>query len=176
MPKYKSEFMKNISYRVYLALTLLSLSALNLAFSSSAIAEDAGVEGLSIEVRTILKKEMVAVDLAMKDLISANAEGDSKKIASIAKQIKDSFILKQSLTKHQKHELHSKLPSDFISQDQEFHYMAGMLEHAADMNKPELINLYYSKLFEACSSCHKAHAQHRFPKFSNEVQPVKHEH
>jgi hypothetical protein len=171
--------MKHIFYRTFLAITVLGLSA-------GAVAEDAGIEGvgikkvgvesLSTEVQALLKKEMVAVELAMKDIITANIEGDSAKIASIAKQIENSFILKQSLSKHQKHELHTKLSSDFIKQDQEFHYMAGMLAHAAEMDKQELINFYYSKLFEACSSCHKVHAQHRFPKFSNEIQTMTHEH
>jgi hypothetical protein len=157
--------------------TFIVIAILNLAFLSSiSIAENVGVEGLSTEVRTVLTQEMVVVDLAMKNIISANAEGDLEKIASIAKQIKDSFILKKSLTKHQKHELHSKLPIDFINQDKEFHYMAGMLEHAADMKKSELINFYYSKLFEACSSCHKVHAKHRFPKFSGKTKAVSHEH
>lgn len=165
--------MKRRSCRVLLAVAVLNLTFL----SSGAIAEEVvGVESLSTEVRALLKKEMVAVDLAMKEIISANAEGDSAKIAVIAKQIQNSFILKQSLTKHQKHELHSKLTKDFISQDQEFHYMAGMLAHAADMKKPELINFYYSKLFEACSSCHKAHAIHRFPQFSIEVKADQHKH
>ena len=157
--------MKLISHRVLLAIAVFNLTFL----SSTATADKVGVESLSAEVRTILKKEMVAVDLAMKDIISANTEGDLKKIASIAKQIQDSFILKQSLTKHQKHELHTKLTADFIRQDQQFHYMAGMLSHAAEMNKPELINFYYSELFEACSSCHKSYAEHRFPHFSSEA-------
>ncbi|MBQ0730911.1 MAG: cytochrome c [Oleispira antarctica] len=174
--------MKSISYRAVFAATLVNLSILSLMVSSTAMAEETaemtlvGVESLSTEVRGLLKKEMLAVERAMKDIISANAAGNTQAIASIAKQVKDSFILKQSLTKHQKHELHSKLPEDFIRQDQEFHYMAGMLAHAAEMKKPELINFYYSKLFEACSSCHKAYAQHRFPQFSIATHAISHEH
>ena len=60
---------------------------------------------------------MQAVELGMKDIISANLAGDTKAISTIAMKIKESFILKQSLTKSQKHELHTKLPSDFIRQD-----------------------------------------------------------
>jgi len=119
---------------------------------------------------------MLAIDSAMKEIVSANSSGDTEKVALIARQIKESFILKQGLTKHQKHELHSKLSSDFISQDKAFHYMAGMLEHAATNNKPELIGFYFLKLFEACSSCHQAYAKHRFTKFSNQSKVNEHTH
>lgn len=164
--------MKHVSYR-----SLLSILVMNLAFISvGSAAENKGIESLSPEVRGLLKQEMSAIEVAMKDIISANANGDSEKIAVIAQKIKDSFILKQHLTKHQKHELHSVLSADFIKQDQRFHYNAGMLAHAAQMKKPELINFYYGQLFEACASCHKVHAIHRFPQFSLEAQAVKHEH
>lgn len=164
--------MKAISYRTFFVLTLFSLS-----FTASyATAESEGVESLSSDVREMLKKEMVAVESAMKDIVSANAAGDTAKVALIARQIKDSFILSQSLTPHQKHQLHSKLPKDFVEQDENFHYLAGMLEHVAEKNKPELIGFYYSKLFEACASCHKVHAKHRFTKFSTPVKASKHHH
>lgn len=164
--------MNTIAYGSMLLLTLLSLN-----FTSSFTnAETTGVESLSSHVRAMLKKEMVAVDAAMKDIISANAEGDTAKVALIARKIKDSFILSQSLTQHQKHELHSTLPKDFLEQDESFHYLAGMLAHVAEKNKPELIGFYYSKLFEACASCHKAHAAHRFPKFAKPVIAGEHHH
>ena len=164
--------MKSISSGVFIILVSLSLTFL----SSTVTAEEMGVETLSIEIREMLQKEMTAIDSAMKEIISANAAGDSEKVASIAKQIKQSFILKRGLTDDQKHQLHSKLPSDFLRQDQEFHYMAGMLEHAAQNNKSELIGFYYSKLFDACSSCHKAHATHKFTKFSAEGEANDHQH
>jgi hypothetical protein len=112
----------------------------------------------------------------MKEIVSANAAGDYNEIALVAKQMKDSFILKQNLTKHQRHLLHSTLPVDFIKQDQQFHYLAGMLEHAAKKKKPELVVFYYSKLFEACSSCHASHAKHRFPKFVKVIKASEHHH
>ena len=138
--------------------------------------DDDDVEKLSTDIRLLLQKEMVALDLAMKGIVSANAAGDYKQISLIAKQIKDSFILKQSLTKQQKHELHNKLPVDFIKQDEQFHYFAGMLVHAAKNNKSELVVFYYSKLFEACSTCHKSHAKHRFAKFGELRKPNEHTH
>ena len=164
--------MKTISSGIFIILAWLSLTFL----SSTVTAEEMGVEALSSDIREMLQKEMVAIDSAMKEIVSANAAGDSEKIALIAKQIKESFILKRGLTEHQKHQLHSKLPSDFLSQDQQFHYMAGMLEHAAQNNKSELIGFYYSKLFDACSSCHKVHATHKFTMFSNDSKVNDHQH
>lgn len=179
--------MKCISFPKILVTTLFNMSLLALSFMPLANAEDhseghskghskVDIENLSEGIRVLLKKEMQAVELGMKDIVSANLAGDTKAISAIAMKIKESFILKQSLTKSQKHELHTKLPSDFIRQDKDFHYMAGMLAHAADMKKPELVNFYYSKLFEACSSCHKVHAQHRFSNFTLEDHSRSHEH
>lgn len=179
--------MKRIRYRNLLATTLFNMSLVGLSFMPQVNAENhsevhtevhskVGIENLTDDIRVLLKKEMQAVELGMKDIVSANLAGDTKAISTIAMKIKNSFILKQGLSKSQKHELHTKLPSDFIRQDKDFHYMAGMLAHAADMKKPELINFYYSKLFEACSSCHKVHAQHRFSNFTLEDHSRSHEH
>jgi hypothetical protein len=157
-------------YVVILALSLFSVSA------SASEDNDRNVENLSPDVRNLLQKEMIALDSAMKELISANAAGDYEKISLIAKQMKDGFILKQNLTEHQKHELHTVLPSNFIKEDQEFHYFAGMLEHAAKKNKSELVVFYYSKMFEACSSCHNSHAKHRFSSFREVSKQNEHHH
>jgi hypothetical protein len=150
-----------------------------LCFSVSTFAangDDTSVENLPADIRSLLQQEMIALDSAMKGIVSANAAGDHQHIASVAREIKDSFILNQNLTKHQKHELHSKLPVDFIEQDQQFHYLAGMLEHAAENNKSELIVFYYAKLFEGCATCHNSHAKHRFPKFVEASTSNEHHH
>lgn len=157
-------------YTVILALSLFAVS------TSASEDNDRNIENLSPEVRSLLQKEMTALDSAMKELISANAAGDYKKISVIAKKMKDGFILKQNLTKHQKHELHTLLPDNFIKKDQEFHYFAGMLEHAAQKHKPELVVFYYSKMFEACSGCHNSYAKHRFPSFREESKEDEHLH
>ena len=175
----KSLVMKRISFRHLFAITLVNVSLLGLSFMPMANAENQSnesIENLSDDLRVLLKQEMRAVEQGMKDIITANLAGDSKAISDIATKIKNSFILKQSLTKSQMHELHTKLSSDLIRQDKDFHYMAGMLAHAADMKKPELINFYYSKLFEACLSCHKVHAQHRFSNLTLENNNHNHNH
>ena len=60
--------------------------------------------------------------------------------------------------------------------DKEFHYNAGMLEHVAENEKTELIGFYYSKLFDACSSCHGSYAKHKFTSFASKVEKNEHEH
>lgn len=135
-----------------------------------------GVKNLSPEIRALLQKEMRAIDAAMSEIIKANAEGDMKKISKVAKQIKDSFILNQGLSRSQKHELHTTLSADFLKMDEAFHYNAGMLEHVAENQKTELIGFYYSKLFEACSSCHAQHAKHKFPSFTKMIKREQHKH
>lgn len=136
----------------------------------------AAVEKLSPEIRELLNAEMSALDAAMKNIITANAQGNYQQVAAKAREMKDSFILKQRLSSHQKHELHSSLPVGFIEKDQQFHYFAAMLEHAAKNHKPELVAFYFSRLFESCSDCHKSYASHRFSNFSTAIEQSDHQH
>lgn len=135
-----------------------------------------GVEALTHELRHLLQQEMRAIETAMKDIISHNAAGDFKKIAQLASQIENSFILKQNLSVAQMHQLHTLLPEDFLQQDQQFHYDAGMLQHVAANQKSELVAFYYGQLLESCGSCHQAHAKHRFPQFNQSNKSSEHNH
>lgn len=134
------------------------------------------VESLSPTLRELLVKEMLALQDGMKTIIPAYVSGDWDAIATIADKMEKSYILKQSLTKEQKKELHSSLPSSFISLDQEFHYLAGMLKHVAKNKKTELVGFYYSKLNETCLSCHTQYATHRFPALDSKTQSIEHVH
>jgi len=80
-----------------------------------------GVESLSPEVRSLLSKEMVAIQNGMMSVIGAYAAGNFEEIATVAGQIKNSYILKQDMSRQQMHELHQKLPKSFIHLDQQFH-------------------------------------------------------
>ena len=124
-----------------------------------------GVESLSPEVRSLLSKEMVAIQSGMMSVIAAYASGNFEEIATIAEQIKSSYILKQDMSRQQEHELHQKLPKSFIHLDQQFHEYAGLLEEAATNNNYELVGFYFSKLVDSCSGCHSQHAKHKFPAF-----------
>jgi len=134
------------------------------------------VENLSPELRALLKQEMVSIEKGMKAIIPAYISGELSEISEIAGQIKSSYILKQRISEAQKHELHEKLPQDFISKDQELHKYAGMLEHASKEKNTELIVFYYSKLLESCVGCHSQYAGHRFPNLTSGRVNEKHQH
>ncbi len=137
---------------------------------------ETSVESLSPELRTLLQQEMTAIEQGMKNIIPAYTSGNLPEVAKIANQIKSSFILKQHISEEQKHELHKKLPKDFIQKDQSFHKYAGMLEHVSREKHPELVGFYYSKLLESCVSCHTEHASHRFPALSGDSLEDEHHH
>ena len=118
---------------------------------------------LSADLRNILGEEMVAIENGMKNLVPAISSGEWEKVASIAQNISNSFIMKQKLTTAQKDELHRVLPSQFIEMDQGFHNSAGMLAHAAGMKNADVVNFYFFKLNNACVACHTKYATERFP-------------
>lgn len=164
----------------------LALSIFGISISSPAFSEDkpghetkeehSGVEALSSDLRELLKKEMLALEKGMMSVIPAYVSGDWSEIENIAHKMKNSYILKQSLTDAQANELHTLLPKSFIRLDQQFHYLSGMLEHAAKNEKAELVGFYFSKLGEACISCHTQYATHKFPALSLENESGKHKH
>lgn len=122
-----------------------------------------GVEAMSASLRDLLTQEMSALQYGMMSIIPAYVAGNWGEIETSAGKMKNSYILKQKLTEQQIEEFHSSLPAEFIKQDQNFHYLAGMLEHAAKSGKPELINFYFSEMNRACVSCHTDFATHKFP-------------
>jgi len=138
--------------------------------------EHSGVAALSSGLRELLKKEMLALEKGMMSVIPAYVSGDWGEIETIARKMKSSYILKQSLTDEQANELHTLLPESFIKLDHQFHYLSGMLEHAAKKKKAELVGFYFSKLSEACVSCHTQYATHKFPAFSPEKENSEHTH
>lgn len=151
----------------------LSLCLCLVSISSQA---DSAVEKLSPELRALLAKEMKALQQGMQSIIPAYASGNFDEVAHIARQMKNSFILKQAITKEQKQELKHKLPKAFIKRDQQFHQYAGMLAHVAEEKHTELVGFYFYKLTESCVGCHEAFATHKFPKLKSKAQHHKHNH
>ncbi len=135
-----------------------------------------GVQSLSPELRGLLSKEMLALQDGMTSIIPLYIAGQWGEIADIAGKMKNSYILKQNLTKTQMHELHTSLSDAFLKSDQQFHYLSGMLSNAAEMKKPELVGFYFSKLSESCVSCHSQFATHKFPAFASQGMSKKHHH
>jgi len=145
------------------------------AFSTNGYSEGS-IKTLSPELRVLLEQEMAAIEQGMKNIIPAYISGNLSEVAEIAGQIKNSYILKAKITEEQKHELHQKLPKEFIAKDQKFHKYAGMLERVSHEKHTELVGFYYSKLLESCVSCHTEHAEHRFPSLADEFENAEHHH
>jgi len=159
----------------FIQLTLLSLLIPALcqgeeSTSHQAMAEHSGITTLSPGLRELFSKEMVELQNGMTAIIPLYVAGKLDEIALIAAKMEGSYVLKQNLSEAQMHELHSKLPDAFITLDQEFHYLAGMLEHVAKVEKMELVSFYISKIGEACVGCHAEYATHKFPALASEKQ------
>jgi hypothetical protein len=127
-------------------------------------APPAGIQALSAPLREALSQEMIALQSGMMTIIPAFASGDWAEVAATARRMEQSYILKQALSAGQLEELHALLPADFLELDAQFHYLAGMLDHAASNRKPELAAFYFSRMLEACAACHSQHAAEKFPR------------
>jgi hypothetical protein len=125
--------------------------------------EHVAIAGLSPELRDLFSKEMVELQNGMMKMVPLYVSGQWAEIAAIAGKMESSYVLTKNLSELQLHELHEKLPSAFVRLDQQFHYLAGMLKHAAKMEKVELVGFYTSKMAEACVGCHSEYATHKFP-------------
>lgn len=129
-------------------------------------AQPGGMAALSTPLREALAQEMVALQNGMMSIIPAFASGNWALVAETGKQMEQSYIMKQALSAEQLDELHHLLPPQFLELDAQFHYLAGMLSHAADNRKPELAAFYFSRLLETCTTCHARFATEKFPALS----------
>ena len=159
-----------IHITLFIALLLPSISYGDEKLKHIEPEKASGVEALSHDLRNLLSQEMQALQSGMMSIIPAYISGDWSEIETTAGKMKSGYILKKNLTESQVKELHSVLPHEFFEKDQRFHYLAGMLEHAAKNKKPELINFYFSKMNESCVSCHTVYATHKFPALSQKVK------
>lgn len=126
---------------------------------------------LSPELAVLLRKEMKAIDGGMKELLSALSGGEFENAAKIARDLEATYILRQSLTKPQMKELHTRVPKGFLTMDHAFHARAGRLAKAADAQDGEVAAFYYSELVQACVGCHSHYATERFPGFAKKKTP-----
>ena len=118
---------------------------------------------LTPRLKALLADEMQQVAEATGDLALAIAAGDHATVNRLAGAVRDSFILKQSLTEQDKKDLMSAVPVGFVTLDRNFHGLAGKLAGQADLQNTELQNFYFSRMLEACTSCHAQFATDRFP-------------
>ncbi len=141
----------------------------------AAVNKDADVAAtLSPELRTLLRQEMLALRDGMSGLAVEISQGGWQSVAEIAAKMRDSYILKKSLTAGHKKELAAKLPPGFAPLDRRFHETAGKLVHAARKRDAELSVFYQTRLLEACVRCHADFAPARFPDLT-QAEPA-HEH
>ena len=118
---------------------------------------------LTVRLKELLTTEMQQVAQATGELALAIAAGDHAKVEQLGAAVRDSFILKKSLTAQDKKDLMSAVPPEFVALDRRFHGIAGKLAHAAEMKDSELQGFYFSKMLEACVACHAQFAADRFP-------------
>ena len=119
--------------------------------------------GLPPEYRGPLRSEMVQVEAGMQRLLGhlVRAEGDDA--AAVAREIHDSFILKQELSESQLRELRSLLPGGFVELDRTFHQTAAFLAGAAERNDLREAVRLYGEMSRSCVDCHARYTSERFP-------------
>ena len=104
------------------------------------------------------------------------AAGEHHRVMSTGRAIRDSFIMKQSLTSQDKQTLMSVLPPEFVRLDRRFHGQAGKLAHAAESRDSELQLFYFNSMLESCVACHSRFASDTFPGLSEDSASGTHDH
>jgi hypothetical protein len=140
--------------------------ALSILLQTSVYAADPVGPKLTARLKDLLTKEMQQVAKATAQLALAIAAGDHASANELGIAVRDSFILKKSLTTQDKMDLMNAVPPAFIALDRRFHDLAGKLAHAAEMKDSELQGFYYSQMVETCVACHTKFASDRFPGLS----------
>ncbi|MCK4840444.1 MAG: cytochrome c [Methylococcales bacterium] len=162
----------------YLSIVLLlifSISACSFAEEKKDHQQTKQNFNIPMDIKLLLKKEMLAVEKGMQQLLSAIATGNWHKTTEIAKHIQASYIMKQQLTAEQKNRLHHHLPAQFIKLDQLFHQYAGKLAQAAELKDTDVVNFYFYKMTDSCVQCHSRYAKEVFPGFLSRKQST-HQH
>lgn len=125
---------------------------------------------LSPEVKALLTREMIELQKGMKEIVPALVAAKWQGISEIGNRMHDSYIMKNSLTDAQMHELHTSLPAPFQQLDHSFHHSARLMAEAAEKQDSEKVAYYYFRLTETCIECHAKYATEKFPEFSRAAQ------
>ncbi len=120
---------------------------------------------LSPKLRAALVAEMMGVKEGVAELSTFLATGEWNAAAQRAERIRDSFIMKQKLSRDELEELERALPVEFVELDEAFHRHADGLAHAAKAMNYELAIFYYSKMMDGCGNCHSRYATNVFKGF-----------
>jgi cytochrome c556 len=141
---------------------LVAAIATMILFASAYAGSPVGPK-LTPRLKILLTDEMQQVAKATSELTVTISAGDHATVNRLASAIRDSFILKQSLTEQDKKDLMSAVTPEFIALDKHFHGLAGKLAVQAQMKNSELQNYYFSRMLETCTACHSQFATDRFP-------------
>lgn len=141
------------------------LAAVSMALAQDHAAPKASVLSLSPKLHAALVAEMAGVKEGVAELSGSLAMGEWDAAAQRAERIRDSYIMKQKLTRAELDELERALPADFAKMDDAFHWHAEGLAHAAKARNHELAVFYFSKMMEGCGNCHARYATHVFKGF-----------
>ena len=120
---------------------------------------------LTPKLQELLRKEMLSINDASQQILAALVAGDDARVATLAQQIHDSFILRQSMTPEDKAALMAAAPEGFVQRDRTFHEISAALAQAARAGDRPLQQEQFGRMIEACSACHARYATDRFPKF-----------
>jgi hypothetical protein len=99
----------------------------------------------------------------MQQLVGHLAEGRAGEAEKVARQIHESFILKQSLSPDELKQLVRLLPESFVERDRQFHQLAEQLAEKAGQNDYSGAAQVYGEMFQSCMECHRRYAVERFP-------------
>jgi hypothetical protein len=122
---------------------------------------------LTPKLQGLLRQEMLSIDAASKEILSALVAGEDQRVTELAQQIHDSFILAQSMTAEDKKELLGAVPEGFVTRDRAFHRIAAALAKAGREGDHAEQQVEFSRMIDACYSCHTLYATDRFPDLAN---------
>ena len=121
---------------------------------------------LTPKLQDLLRKEMLSINEASQQILASMVAGDDARVAELAQQIHDSFILRQSMTPEDKADLMAAVPEGFVQQDRAFHEISAALAEAARSGDRMRQQEQFGRMVEACSACHAQYATDRFPNFA----------
>ena len=152
-----------------------SFGVLMLLLSTTVLAAGEPSLKLSPKLRAALLAEMAGLKAGVAELSVSLASGEWEKTAQRATRIRDSYIMKQKLSRAELEQLEHSLPADFIVMDERFHRHAEGLAQAAHRQDHELAVFYFAKMLEGCGGCHARYAAHTFPGYRR-TEPAPHAH
>ena len=144
-------FRKHLANRLNLPGLILAAS---IALGGYALAQSAEPVSpkLTPKLQDLLRKEILSINDASQEILAAMVAGDDARVATLAQQIHDSFILHQSMTPEDKADLMAAVPDDFVQMDRGFHEISVALAQAARVKDRPLQQKHFGRMIEACST------------------------